>query len=131
MVNIYRSHDGYIHEFIYPRVLIGPSPLRPGSDQPGGPWSDMIIWYEIMSQTIINWSVGLLGRIVIDKLFVFFFQRERGESEPTVLVRRREMTIDDERSIYVGGFAYDCTEEDLRDIFEIYGSVVAVKVIFL
>ncbi|KMZ65726.1 hypothetical protein ZOSMA_30G00070 [Zostera marina] len=39
------------------------------------------------------------------------------------------MTIDDERSIYVGGFAYDFTEEDLRDIFEIYGSVVAVKII--
>lgn len=41
----------------------------------------------------------------------------------------REMTIDDDSSIYVGGLPYDATEESLRKVFDIYGSVVAVKII--
>lgn len=39
------------------------------------------------------------------------------------------MTIDDEKSIYVGGLPYDATEETLRKAFVLYGAVVAVKVI--
>ncbi|GAB2300377.1 hypothetical protein Dimus_034418 [Dionaea muscipula] len=39
------------------------------------------------------------------------------------------MTIDDENSIYVGGLPYDCSEDELRRVFELYGSVVAVKII--
>lgn len=38
------------------------------------------------------------------------------------------MTIDDENSIYVGGIRYDCTEDDLRHAFELFGSILAVKV---
>lgn len=38
------------------------------------------------------------------------------------------MTIDDDSSIYVGGIPYDCTDEVLRHTFEIYGSVVDIKV---
>ncbi|KAK6941582.1 RNA recognition motif domain [Dillenia turbinata] len=39
------------------------------------------------------------------------------------------MTIDDEKSVYVGGLPYDATEEKIRDAFQFYGSVVAVKII--
>ncbi|XP_010254265.1 PREDICTED: U1 small nuclear ribonucleoprotein 70 kDa isoform X2 [Nelumbo nucifera] len=39
------------------------------------------------------------------------------------------MTIDDDNSIYVGGLPYDCTEDSLRRVFDLYGSVVAVKII--
>ncbi|KAL3535802.1 hypothetical protein ACH5RR_004263 [Cinchona calisaya] len=39
------------------------------------------------------------------------------------------MTIDDDSSIYVGGLPYDSTEDTLRRVFDIYGSVVAVKII--
>lgn len=39
-----------------------------------------------------------------------------------------KMTIDDESSIYVGGLPYSATEETLRQVFNIYGSVVDVKV---
>ncbi|KAF5482100.1 hypothetical protein F2P56_002693 [Juglans regia] len=39
------------------------------------------------------------------------------------------MTIDDESSIYVGGLPYDATEESIRRVFDLYGSVVAVKII--
>ncbi|KMT02974.1 hypothetical protein BVRB_8g195440 isoform A [Beta vulgaris subsp. vulgaris] len=39
------------------------------------------------------------------------------------------MTIDDEKSIYVGGIPYDCTESQLRRVFDLYGSVVAVKIV--
>ncbi|KAJ8442350.1 hypothetical protein Cgig2_018606 [Carnegiea gigantea] len=38
------------------------------------------------------------------------------------------MTMDDENSIYVGGLPYECTESQLRRVFELYGSVVAVKI---
>ncbi|KAJ6816630.1 glycine-rich RNA-binding protein RZ1B isoform X1 [Iris pallida] len=39
------------------------------------------------------------------------------------------MTIDDENSIYVGGLPYDATEEELRRVFDLFGSVVAVKIV--
>ncbi|KAM0933387.1 putative RNA recognition motif domain, nucleotide-binding alpha-beta plait domain superfamily [Dioscorea sansibarensis] len=39
------------------------------------------------------------------------------------------MTIDDENSIYVGGLPYECTDDDLRAAFDIYGAIVAVKII--
>ncbi|XP_027072961.1 serine/threonine-protein kinase fray2 [Coffea eugenioides] len=39
------------------------------------------------------------------------------------------MTIDDDSSIYVGGLPYDSTEDSLRQVFDPYGSVVAVKII--
>lgn len=39
------------------------------------------------------------------------------------------MTINDNTSVYVGGLPYDVTEESLRRIFDIYGAVVAVKII--
>ncbi|XP_011078319.1 glycine-rich RNA-binding protein RZ1B [Sesamum indicum] len=39
------------------------------------------------------------------------------------------MTIDDNSSIYVGGLPYDITEENLRRVFDIYGAVLAVKII--
>ncbi|XP_011629210.1 U1 small nuclear ribonucleoprotein 70 kDa isoform X2 [Amborella trichopoda] len=39
------------------------------------------------------------------------------------------MTIDDDNSIYVGGIPYDSTEESLRRVFDLYGAVVAVKII--
>ncbi|MCL7036675.1 hypothetical protein MKW94_010070 [Papaver nudicaule] len=39
------------------------------------------------------------------------------------------MTIDDDNSIYVGGIPYDCTEENIRRVFDLYGSVIAVKII--
>ncbi|KAL2929379.1 Zinc finger CCCH domain-containing protein 25 [Bienertia sinuspersici] len=46
-----------------------------------------------------------------------------------IFVLQRKMTIDDEKSIYVGGIPYDCTESQLRRSFDLYGSVVAVKII--
>ncbi|KAL8152522.1 hypothetical protein V2J09_010282 [Rumex salicifolius] len=39
------------------------------------------------------------------------------------------MTVDDENSVYVGGIRYDCTEDDLRNAFDLYGSILAVKMI--
>ncbi|XP_048441671.1 zinc finger CCCH domain-containing protein 25-like isoform X2 [Pyrus x bretschneideri] len=39
------------------------------------------------------------------------------------------MTIDDESSVYVGGLPYDATEETVRRVFELYGNVIAVKII--
>lgn len=39
------------------------------------------------------------------------------------------MTMDDESSIYVGGLSFDTTEDSLRDKFEEFGSIVAVKII--
>ncbi|KAF3442709.1 hypothetical protein FNV43_RR16626 [Rhamnella rubrinervis] len=39
------------------------------------------------------------------------------------------MTIDDESSIYVGGLPYDSTEDSVRRVFDLYGAVVAVKII--
>ncbi|CAN6442065.1 unnamed protein product [Victoria cruziana] len=39
------------------------------------------------------------------------------------------MTIDDDNSIYVGGLPYDATEESVRRAFDLYGAVVAVKII--
>ncbi|KAL9224477.1 hypothetical protein vseg_000505 [Gypsophila vaccaria] len=38
------------------------------------------------------------------------------------------MTVDDENSIYVGGLPYDCTESQLRRVFELFGSILAVKI---
>lgn len=40
------------------------------------------------------------------------------------------MTIDDESSVYVGGLPYNATEDSLRRVFDVYGAVVAVKVLF-
>ncbi|WOL09013.1 glycine-rich RNA-binding protein RZ1B-like [Canna indica] len=42
---------------------------------------------------------------------------------------RRAMTVDDEKSVYVGGLPYDCTQEDLRRAFDLYGAIVDVKII--
>ncbi|KAH7365622.1 hypothetical protein KP509_18G038200 [Ceratopteris richardii] len=39
------------------------------------------------------------------------------------------MTMDDESSVYVGGLSFDTTEDILRDRFEEFGTVVAVKII--
>lgn len=39
------------------------------------------------------------------------------------------MTIDDESSVYVGGLPYNVNDDSLRDLFAIYGSIVAVKII--
>ncbi|XWS26925.1 hypothetical protein CRYUN_Cryun26dG0072100 [Craigia yunnanensis] len=39
------------------------------------------------------------------------------------------MTIDDESSVYVGGLPYDATEASIRRIFNLYGAVVAVKIV--
>ncbi|KAG6497301.1 hypothetical protein ZIOFF_045200 [Zingiber officinale] len=38
------------------------------------------------------------------------------------------MTIDDEKSIYVGGLPYECTQEDLHRAFDLYGAIMDVKV---
>ncbi|KAL5975227.1 hypothetical protein ACLOJK_031906 [Asimina triloba] len=43
--------------------------------------------------------------------------------------KEKDMTIDDDNSIYVGGLPYDSTEEDLKRAFDLYGAVVAVKII--
>jgi RNA recognition motif-containing protein len=39
------------------------------------------------------------------------------------------MTIDDDRSIYIGGLPYNASEDTLRRVFNLYGSIVAVNVI--
>ena len=39
------------------------------------------------------------------------------------------MTIDDDRSIYIGGLPYNASEDTLRRVFNLYGSIVAVKVL--
>ncbi|XP_074578753.1 uncharacterized protein LOC141835223 [Curcuma longa] len=39
------------------------------------------------------------------------------------------MTLDDEKSVYVGGLPYECTQEDLRRAFDLYGAIVDVKII--
>ncbi|XP_021741618.1 zinc finger CCCH domain-containing protein 25-like [Chenopodium quinoa] len=39
------------------------------------------------------------------------------------------MTIDDNKSVYVGGLPYDCSESQLRRAFDLYGSIIAVKII--
>jgi RNA recognition motif-containing protein len=39
------------------------------------------------------------------------------------------MTIDDDRSIYIGGLPYNASEDTLRRVFNLCGSIVAVKVI--
>eukprot|EP00262_Sarcandra_glabra_P018733 TRINITY_DN6837_c0_g1_i1.p1 TRINITY_DN6837_c0_g1~~TRINITY_DN6837_c0_g1_i1.p1 ORF type:complete len:351 (+),score=63.64 TRINITY_DN6837_c0_g1_i1:116-1168(+) len=39
------------------------------------------------------------------------------------------MTIDDDNSIYVGGLPYESSEEAIRRVFDLYGAVVAVKII--
>lgn len=39
------------------------------------------------------------------------------------------MTIDDDNSVYVGGLPYDATEDSVRRVFDLYGQVVAVKII--
>lgn len=39
------------------------------------------------------------------------------------------MTIDDDRSIYIGGLPYNASEDTLHRVFNLYGSIVAVKVI--
>ncbi|CAL0327764.1 unnamed protein product [Lupinus luteus] len=39
------------------------------------------------------------------------------------------MTMDDECSIYVGGIPYDTTEDTIRTIFNLYGSILDVKII--
>ncbi|CAO2840759.1 unnamed protein product [Amaranthus hypochondriacus] len=38
------------------------------------------------------------------------------------------MMVDDENSIFVGGLPYECTKAQLRRAFELYGSIVSVKV---
>lgn len=39
------------------------------------------------------------------------------------------MTIDDDNSVYVGGLPYDADEESIRRVFDLYGHVVAVKIV--
>lgn len=39
------------------------------------------------------------------------------------------MTIDDDRSIYIGGLPYNASEDTLHRVFNLYGSIVAVKII--
>ncbi|CAM8925709.1 unnamed protein product [Rhodiola kirilowii] len=39
------------------------------------------------------------------------------------------MTIDDENSVYVGGIPYDATEDSLSRVFDLYGKIVAVKIV--
>ncbi|KAI5083017.1 hypothetical protein GOP47_0002760 [Adiantum capillus-veneris] len=39
------------------------------------------------------------------------------------------MAMDDDNSVYVGGLSFDTTEDALRDKFEEFGSIVAVKII--
>ncbi|XP_050370145.1 uncharacterized protein LOC126788212 [Argentina anserina] len=39
------------------------------------------------------------------------------------------MTIDDDSSVYVGGLHYDATEDSVRRVFDLYGAVVAVKIV--
>ncbi|KAK2646084.1 hypothetical protein Ddye_021279 [Dipteronia dyeriana] len=39
------------------------------------------------------------------------------------------MTIDDESSVYVGGLPCDATEDSINRVFDLYGVVVAVKIV--
>ncbi|KAK1437525.1 hypothetical protein QVD17_03318 [Tagetes erecta] len=39
------------------------------------------------------------------------------------------MTIDDENSVYVGNLPYDSTEDTIRSVFDLYGQIIAVKII--
>lgn len=39
------------------------------------------------------------------------------------------MTVDDENSVYVGGLPYDSTEDTIQRAFEIYGTIIAVKIV--
>ncbi|KAH7572343.1 hypothetical protein ACOSQ2_015708 [Xanthoceras sorbifolium] len=39
------------------------------------------------------------------------------------------MTIDDESSVYVGGLPCTATEDSIRRVFDLYGAVVAVKIV--
>lgn len=39
------------------------------------------------------------------------------------------MTVDDENSVYVGGLPYDSTEDTIQRAFEIYGTILAVKIV--
>ncbi|KAF5189465.1 RNA-binding (RRM/RBD/RNP motifs) family protein [Thalictrum thalictroides] len=39
------------------------------------------------------------------------------------------MTVDDEKSVYVGGIPYDCNEDMIRKAFDPYGQIVAVKIV--
>ncbi|XP_023735984.1 uncharacterized protein LOC111883884 isoform X2 [Lactuca sativa] len=39
------------------------------------------------------------------------------------------MTVDDENSVYVGNLPYDATEDSIRSVFDIYGQIIAVKII--
>jgi hypothetical protein len=39
-----------------------------------------------------------------------------------------EMAVDEVTSVYVGGLPYEASEDMLRDAFEYYGTIVAVKV---
>ncbi|RRT82699.1 hypothetical protein B296_00011004 [Ensete ventricosum] len=56
-------------------------------------------------------------------------ERSTREGKGRYLLRRgAAMTLDDEKSIYVGGLPYDCTQEDLRRAFDLYGAIVDVKV---
>ncbi|KAJ8769780.1 hypothetical protein K2173_007640 [Erythroxylum novogranatense] len=41
----------------------------------------------------------------------------------------QNMTVDDDKSIYVGGLPNAATEDTLRRVFSLYGSIVAVKLI--
>jgi RNA recognition motif-containing protein len=38
------------------------------------------------------------------------------------------MAVDEVTSVYVGGLPYEASEDMLRDAFEYYGTIVAVKV---
>jgi RNA recognition motif-containing protein len=38
------------------------------------------------------------------------------------------MAVDEATSVYVGGLPYEANEDMLRDAFEYYGTIVAVKV---
>lgn len=39
------------------------------------------------------------------------------------------MTVDDENSVYVGNLPYDATEDSIRSVFDLYGQIIAVKII--
>ncbi|XP_030489600.2 uncharacterized protein LOC115706184 isoform X2 [Cannabis sativa] len=39
------------------------------------------------------------------------------------------MTVDDERSIYIGGIPYDASDESIRRVVDVYGAVDAVKIV--
>nr|XP_043628279.1 ATP-dependent RNA helicase DHX8 isoform X2 [Erigeron canadensis] len=39
------------------------------------------------------------------------------------------MTIDDDNSVYVGNLPYDATEDTIRRVFDLYGQIIAVKMV--